>query len=79
MVNRGKVTLRGESNLLAKVKRSREPSNVYLLDKRDFSRKSEMEWHSKKHVLPLAVIFVRGRDLAGLQEKGKGITIETLP
>jgi hypothetical protein len=65
-VDKGTITLRAEPTLLAAIKGNQEPTNIYLLDKRDFQHQSEMEWRARQRISPLGVVFVDGRDLAGL-------------
>lgn len=62
----GLVVLRAEPKLLGDIARSDEITNIYVLEKKRFQRKSDMEWQSLKPVVPLAVVFVCGKDLAGL-------------
>jgi hypothetical protein len=75
-VDKGQITLYAEPEFLTRVKRLSQLSNVYLLDRKAFVRKSEMEWQARKSVAPLGVFFVQGRDLAGFE--GPGVTLKTI-
>lgn len=75
-VDKGCITLYAQPGFLESVMRLRALTNVYLLDRRAFVRKSEMEWESRKSVAPLGVFFVSGKDLAGFEDLG--ITLETI-
>lgn len=61
-VDKGIITLRAHPVLLARIRKLRALSNVYVVPKASFERINEMEWHSKTVARPLAVVFVSGRD-----------------
>lgn len=63
------ISLVAEPKLLAALKRHSQPTNIYILDKADFKRNSEMEWHAHKRISPLGVVFVSGKDLADLMDR----------
>lgn len=65
-VDSGKTILRAEPKLLTEIRRLRQPTNIYVLDKAMFVRKSEMEWQARKPTSPLGVIFVSGQSLTKL-------------
>ena len=62
----GVITLRAEPELLAEIERTDQITNIYVLDKSQFKKKSSMEWRAKRNISPLGVIFVRGQDLSEL-------------
>ena len=68
-VDAGTITLRAQPKLLHAIERSRQSTNIYLLDKAGFRRRGEMEWRALKRVSPIAVIFARSKDLAGLIDR----------
>jgi len=62
----GLIVLRAEPRLFDELAASDEITNIYVLEKERFRRKSDMEWESLKPVVPIAVVFIGGKDLAGL-------------
>jgi hypothetical protein len=62
----GRIVLRATNAFWWAICSSGELTNIYLLDRRQFHRKSPMQWWTKRKVEPLAVVFASGADLEAL-------------